>query len=266
MDRRGGPHHWLPPLLVATVVVATACGATSGEVGAAAVPSVSPSGPPITYVAIGASESVGFGADDPVTQGWTQVFYRTSLQRATTFVDLGIPGATVAQALDEEVPHAAELSPELVTVWLNANDLIDGVPEATYGTELSTLLRELRDAGARWILVANTPPLARLPRYQECAPYAPIPEGGCDTSRRLPPREVDRMVAAYNATIARTSASEGATVVDLYSAFATVPRAELTELVSSDGFHPSTEGYRLIGEAFGMALRRLAPTGFDMGP
>jgi acyl-CoA thioesterase I len=245
------------PLVVLGALVSTACGATSGEVGARVVPSVGPPGPAITYVAIGASESVGYGAENPATQAWTQVLYRGFLPRASVFVDLGIPGATVAQALDEEVPQAVGLHPDLVTVWLNANDLIHRVPVATYETELGTLLADLRQAGTKWILVANTPPLALLPGYRACQPYLPTPEGGCDMSQRLPPEEVDRTVAAYNAAIARAAEAESAVVVDLHTAISAVPGADMPTLVSSDGFHPSAAGYRLIGEVFGAAFRRL---------
>src|SRR5205807_9389393 len=118
----------------------------------------SPSGPAAVYVAVGASESVGIGAQDPGSQAWTQVFYRTALPRAAVFVNLGIPGATVAQALGEEVPQALASHPNVVTVWLNANDLIKGVPAATYGTELRSLLVRRRSTGA-YVLLATTPPL-----------------------------------------------------------------------------------------------------------
>jgi acyl-CoA thioesterase I len=262
------PHRLRRTLRLVSVAVCgpfllSACGATSGEVGGGVVPSIGPPGPAITYVAIGASESVGYGADVPATEAWTQVLYRNFLPRASVFVDLGIPGATVAQALDEEVPEAVDLHPNLVTVWLNANDLIHRVPVATYETELRTLLADLRQAGAKWILVANTPPLALLPRYQECQPYVPDPDGGCDTSQRLPPEEVDRVVAAYNAAITTAAEANGAVVVDLYKAIMAVPAAERPTLISSDGFHPSAAGYRLIGAVFGATFRRLWPGAGD---
>jgi lysophospholipase L1-like esterase len=115
-------------------------------------------------VAIGASETLGFGADDPVRQGWTQVFYRTALPRATTQVNLGIPGATVQEALEREVPEARQLHPDVVTVWLNVNDLLEGVSPSAYEDQLRILLSDLRGNGGPTVLVANTPPLDLLPR------------------------------------------------------------------------------------------------------
>lgn len=83
------------------------------------------------YVAIGASETVGAGSSDPLRQSWPQVLFRAAFTRRATFVNLGVPGATVAEALEQEVPYAEELRPDVVTIWLNVNDLVTGVPPRT---------------------------------------------------------------------------------------------------------------------------------------
>ncbi len=241
--------------LVATALLA-ACSGGTGDVGNGVLPSVSPSGPAVVYVAVGASESVGIGAQDPGSQAWTQVFYRTALPRAAVFVNLGIPGATVEQALGEEVPRAIAAHPNIVTVWLNVNDLIGGVPAATYGTELRSLLARLRSTGAR-VLVANTPPLDHLPLYVGCQPYVPAPGGTCDTSRTLHPDRLVGLVDAYNREIAGAVAAEDATLVDLHALGLAAERAGTeTGLVSGDGFHPSTAGHRAVAAAFVAAYQR----------
>jgi acyl-CoA thioesterase I len=234
----------------------TACGSSSG-VGAAAVPSVSPSGRALTYVAIGASETLGFGADDPIRQAWTQVFYRTALPRAATLVNLGIPGATVQEALQREVPVAEGLRPDVVTIWLNVNDIVRGVQPTDYREQIVSLLRELRDGGeGPIVLIANTPPLDGLPRFTRCQPFAPAPRGQCDRTRRLSGEELKAMVGAYNSAISQAAAQEGAVVVDLHAAGISA-RDDGSEagLISGDGFHPSTAGHAVIGQAFAQALR-----------
>ena len=70
--------------LAILALLGAACGG-GGTVGGSAVPPVAPAGRPIVYVAVGASDSVGIGASDPVTQAWPQVFYRTALPRAAVF-------------------------------------------------------------------------------------------------------------------------------------------------------------------------------------
>ena len=211
------------------------------------------------YVAVGASETVGFGADRPETQAWPAVLKKEALPRAR-LVNLGIPGATVATALEQELPKAVELSPTLVTVWLNVNDLIARVPLATYESQLTRLVRGLRRGGATRVLVANTPPLDRLPAYLACLPdppagsaaQCPLPAGAAPS-----PELVRLGVSAYNKIIAKVAAAEGAELVDLHAAgLAARSKNKESALFGTDGFHPSTAGHRAVAEAFAEAIDR----------
>lgn len=242
--------------LLLTLVLA-GCG-SNGAVGRSVLPSISPPGPPLRYVAIGASETVGIGADDPLTEAWPQLFYRVALPRAAVFVNLGIPGATVQDALSQEVPDALALRPDVVTVWLNVNDLLHGVDPAAYEAGLTQLLTDLRGGGRTQVLVANTPPLDRLPAYVRCSPFAPGLGGSCDRSIDLPPSAVRSAVDAYNAAIGRAAGRTGAVVVDLH-ALGLAARADGTEahLISRDGFHPSDAGHVSVALAFATAYQRL---------
>ncbi len=195
-------------------------------------------GPPGTYVAIGASESVGVGSAIPLRDAWPQVFFRTALPRNTVFVNFGVDGATVSDALTDEVPDALKLKPTIATVWLNVNDIKDVVFPSTYERQLRQLVHELRRGGATRVLVANTPPLDQLPAKPSYIPAAVANE------------VVDR----YNQVIARVVREEGAVLVDLH---ALGVRAEadgtFAKLISSDGFHPSTAGHAAVAEAFKQA-------------
>ncbi len=205
-------------------------------------------------MAVGASETVGVGADLP-EQAWPEVLRRSRLPEGTAFVNLGIPGATVARALQEELPRAMAARPTLATVWLNANDLLAGVPPEAYEAQLRHLVRALRGGGATKVLVANTPPLELLPAYTACrqqpaAHPCPLPAASVP-----PPGTVRAAVDAYNAAIARVTASEGAVLVDLHGAsLRTVATGGWAPLVGRDGFHPSTLGHRAVADAFAQAL------------
>jgi hypothetical protein len=93
------------------------------------------------------------------------VLYRSVLPLDTIFVSLAVSGSTVAEASRDQLPEALELEPTLVTVWLNVNDLLDGVPVAEYEAQLGSLVADLRQGGKARVLVANTPPLDQLPAY-----------------------------------------------------------------------------------------------------
>jgi len=240
---------------IATTLVLLS-GACSSPRRGPALPVAGHPPPPGLYVAIGASETRGVGTDNPVREAWPQDMFRV-LPSTYALVNLGISGATVADALRVELPQAVSLHPTLVTVWLNVNDLLNAVPARTYGAELSELLHGLRATGAT-VLVANTPPLDQLPAYLACEDPAHHP-GPCSSfvPRPIPsPAAVAAAVDAYNTTIAEVSAGAGAVVVDLHAAgVAARAQGGADALVSGDGFHPNALGAQRVADSFAAAWR-----------
>jgi acyl-CoA thioesterase-1 len=226
-------------------------------------PPPAPAGPQIVYVAVGASETAGVGSDQPLREAWPQVLFRTALPPSSVFVNLGIPGATVATALREELPQAIELAPALVTVWLNVNDLLAGVAPADFERDLGTLVRGVRRGGSTRVLVANVPPLDQLPAYLACRPSPPAGRGPCELERAVPgPDALNRAVDAYNAATERVTTREGALLVDLHEVGLAARRSGTeASLVSADGFHPSTAGHAAVAAAFSDVLARSGPLG-----
>ncbi len=259
---------------VVTVILALVVAACSSPTRRGLPPPAVPAGTPIVYVAVGASETTGFGADEPLRDSWPRVLYRTALPPSAVFVNMGIPGATVTEALRDELPQALTVHPALATVWLNVNDIVAGVPASDFERDLGTLVRSLRANGATRVLVANVPPLDELPAYLACrfgtASRAPGPAGPgkseCGGGSSLPaPAALNRTVDAYNDATARVAAREGAAVVDLHGVGLTARQAgTAASLVSGDGFHPSTAGHEAVAKAFADALAQggpIAPNG-----
>lgn len=190
---------------------------------------------PLTYVAIGASDTMGVGAGAPETESWPAVLWRR-LPPGSKLVNLGISGSLLRQALGQQVPVAVDSSPDLITVWLSVNDYIARVALEEYGADLDSLLGELRSRTDATILVGNVPDLSALP-----------------IASRLDLRAVDR----WNAVIAETTARHQATLVDLQGTWREV--ADHPEYISADGFHPSTSGYRRLADVFyDVAAQQLA--------
>ncbi len=255
-------------LVVTIALVVTAC---SSPTRRGLPPPAAATGTPVVYVAVGASETAGFGADEPLRDSWPRVLYRTSLPTSAVFVNMGIPGATVAQALRDELPQALTVRPALATVWLNVNDIVAGVPAADFERDLDTLVRGLRANGATRVLVANVPPLDELPAYLACrsgtaSPANTASRGACGDGVSLPgPAALNQTVDSYNAATARVAAQEGASVVDLHAlGLAARQSGSAASLVSKDGFHPSTAGHEAVAKAFADALAQggpIAPNG-----
>jgi lysophospholipase L1-like esterase len=239
-------------MVVASLMAALLVACTSGRDSGSGTDRPKPASiPPEVYVAVGASETVGVGADLP-EQAWPEVLRRTRLPEGTAFTNVGISGATVLQALEQELPRALVLQPTLVTVWLNVNDLTAGVPVDRYEALLRQLVHGLRRDGATKVLVANTPPVQILPSYLACRRN---PAGFCALVASLPPEMIAAAVDSYNAAIQRVTSSEGAVLVDLHGASLRAQGAgEFAALVARDGFHPNTLGHRAVADAFGAAL------------
>ncbi|MFN2451904.1 MAG: SGNH/GDSL hydrolase family protein, partial [Candidatus Dormibacteria bacterium] len=192
---------------------------------------------------------------------WPAAFYTQSLPRATVFYNLGIGGETTAAALSDELPRALQLRPTLATVWLNVDDLGAGVTVADYESQLTTLVRSLRQGGRTRVFVANTPVLDSLPLVRFCLGEGPPPsnsDGGCPISLpggvQLTRALLDTSVAAYNQAIGRVVTAEGAVLVDLH-AQGDVAGAHPDYVDREDGFHPSDRGHAAIAAAFASALR-----------
>jgi lysophospholipase L1-like esterase len=210
-----------------------ACVALTALLMSACVPQAVAPARPLTYVAIGASDSVGVGARDPDTEGWVPRL-ATRLGRNTRVVNLGVSGSLLAQALDEQLGPALDAQPDIVTVWLAVNDLNARVPLEQYAADLDRLLGALGSSGAR-VLIGNVPDLARLAVF-----------AGRDPNRLR--AEVNR----WNQVIATSAERHGARVVDLYSRWNEL--AEHPEYVAADGFHPSSEGYARLADVFAEAV------------
>ncbi len=221
----------LPRLLVILLLTAmlTACGAER-----AALPSR-------VYVAIGASDSVGVGARKPETEGWVPRLHAT-MPEGTRLVNLGVSGAVISEALDQQLPVALDAQPTVVTVWLAVNDLKDGVSLRLYERDLNLLLMELESTGAT-VLVGNMPDLTSLPLSD-----AVLQAYGAPSRVAL-----HAEIARWNASIARIASRHGAIIVDLHAGWRELRTHP--EYLSGDGFHPSSQGYARLAQVWRARLQ-----------
>lgn len=188
---------------------------------------------PITYIALGASDAVGVGSNVPGSQGYVPLI-AARLPTGSHMLNLGISGIHLHEALSEELPLALSNSPDLITIWLVANDFIAGVPYNDYMQDLNTLLSQLHLHTHAVIVMANLPDLTRLPAFANL--------NNAQKTRML------SGIQLWNRSIAQEAARYGVRLVDLFS-----HGSELTahpEYISGDGFHPSPAGYVRLAELF----------------
>jgi len=194
-------------------------------------------GRPLVYVALGASDAVGVGSDTPVSQGYVPLL-AARLPKGSHTLDLGVNGIHLREALTAELPLALSTSPDLITIWLVANDFIGGVAYNDYMQDLATLLSHLRSGTRARIFMANLPDLTRLPAFSG------------DTAAQKASMLAE--IVRWNAGIAQQASRYSVTLVDLFKR-----GSEITahpEYISGDGFHPSPAGYARLAGIFWQAI------------
>ena len=240
--------HLLALLLCILACISVACGATS-QTSTTTVPKPTPIATqavsaqqvlstPITYVALGASDAVGVGSNEPGSQGYVPLL-ATHLQKGSHLLNLGISGIRLHEALTQELPLALNTSPTLITIWLVANDFVGGVQYDAYMKDLNSLLQQLRLGTKARIVMANLPDLTLLPAF-----------AGQSASQKA---KTVAVIRRWNAAIATIAAHYDVTIVDLFS-----HQSQLTahpEYISGDGFHPSPAGYVQLSNYFWDAIK-----------
>jgi acyl-CoA thioesterase-1 len=211
----------------------------SGTSGCEMQQDAATSAPPV-YVALGASDAVGVGAQNMARDAWPTVVH-AGLPAGTQLLNLGISGATLGDVLRSEVLPALDARPRWVSLWPGVNDLRMNVPLATFTAQLDQILGHFSQAEARpTLVVLNIPDMRPLPALAA-----------------INPALLDRTVRQWNVAIAEVAARHGAILVDLYGYGQEL--ASHGEYISADGFHPSTAGYRRIAELVLATLSQHVP-------
>jgi acyl-CoA thioesterase I len=192
---------------------------------------------PVTYVALGASDAVGVGSHQPGSQGYVPLV-AAHLSKGSHLINLGVSGIQLHQALTEELPLALSLSPDLVTVWLVANDFVGGVSYNVYTRDLNTLLRQLHARTHALVVMANLPDLTRLPAFAK------------QTSSQK--TQMLQAIQHWNVGIAQTATRYGVLLVNLFSQGSRITAHP--DYISADGFHPSAAGYVQLADLFWQAI------------
>ena len=179
------------------------------------------------YVALGASDTVGVGADRPESDAWVPLV-DAALPDQPVLVNLGINGATVGDVLQQELPVTLDIKPNWVTLWPGVNDIRHGVDLPTFTQQMNNLLSQLQGTRAH-VVVLTIPDLRLIPAFSS-----------------QNPTWLNATVHQWNEVITQAAQSHEAILVDLYA-----DQPELAahpEYVSGDGFHPSGAGYRRVAD------------------
>ncbi len=196
-----------------------------------------------SYVAVGDSFTEGMCDDllpDGHYQGWAdRVAARLAAEQPQSpfrYANLAVRGKLIGQIHDEQVPGAAAMQGELVTLAGGLNDVLrPGCDVARVEELLGRSATALLASGATVVMFTSTDPTRRM----------------AGSARLLP------AVLRMKAFVEGLGADPRVAVVDLFSA----PCFDDRRLWAEDRLHLSPEGHRRVAEAVLEALGR--PAGFD---
>src|SRR5262249_12082000 len=144
-------------------------------------------------------------------------------------LNLGISGATVHDALTQELPEALADQPTLATVWMVGNDFRGCTPLAHYQADLDQLLGQLQSHTKAQLSIANAPAMILLPAIRNHTGTT----GPCLAG--LNSAQIRALTVQWNQVIATVAQRHHAVLVDLFQA----GLSGHPEYISGDGFHPS---------------------------
>jgi acyl-CoA thioesterase-1 len=179
----------------------------------------------VRYVALGDSYTIGTSVAE--TERWPNQLV-AGLPQLDLVANLGVNGFTSADVIQVELPQLAALRPELLTLLVGVNDVVQGVPEAAYRRNVGAILDELmRRVGADRVLIVTTPDYTVTP-------------AGADYGD---PTTQSAAIRRNNAINTELATARGIAVVDIYGL--SLGAATDRSMVADDGLHPSGAQYRL---------------------
>jgi lysophospholipase L1-like esterase len=196
-----------------------------------------------SYVAIGDSFTAG-AAEASTIEGHAERLWADELAEAlrsaaapaeVAYRNLAVPGASGPEVAAGQIEPALQLSPDLVTVFCGANDVLLSIrPDIdAYRAALSEIFGSLRSVFPDAAMVTATcPDLQFLP---------------------FRPRSSERVRRGMSAVSEATRELAGGHDV-LCLDFATNPQAGKRENFAADGIHPSDAGSRHTAAAFAEAI------------
>lgn len=191
-----------------------------------------------SYVAIGDSFTEGLNDPYPGEQdrfrGWADRLAEMLAERnpGLRYANLAVRGKTLRQIVDDQVPRAVELAPDLITMCAGGNDMIrPGADPDALAVVFDDAVRRLRATGARVVIFT-----------------------GFDTRGLRSGGRIRGKAATYNMHLRAIADRRGCTVVDLWPLRVfDDPRAWY-----EDRLHLSSEGHRrmalCVAETIGLPV------------
>ena len=184
----------------------------------------------LRYLALGDSYTIGTGASD-AAHAWPSII---AARLGAELVNPAVNGFTTLDLIRDELPLVESFQPDLVTVLIGVNDLVQGRSPEEYRTSLRTIYDTV---GGRKVVAVSIPTWSYVPAAAQF--------GGKE--------QVERLTGVFNAIAHDEAERRGFGWVDLGAASTTGIGTD--GWIASDDLHPGDVQYAVWAEAIWPAIR-----------
>jgi len=188
----------------------------------------------IRYLALGDSYTIGTGASDE-SQSWPSIIARRMNAELT---NPSVNGYTTLDLIRDELPYLERIKPDLVSILIGVNDLVQGRPPDNYRDSLTRIY----DA----VLDLEIPPrvaAVSIPTWSYVPAAADF--GGKD--------KVETLTGLFNAVAEQEARARNFTWIDIGAS--STSGIGSPGWIASDDLHPGDAQYAVWAEAIWSAVR-----------
>lgn len=196
---------------------------------------------PRRYVALGDSYTIGTSVQ-PAERWPDQLVAALGPEPPTLqlVANLGVNGYTSRDLIRDELTPLRSMAPEFVSLRIGVNDVVQGVPSATYEAHVAAILDHLLS-----LLPPDRVVTVAIPDYT-------VTPAGADFGD---PRQQHDGIVANNAIMCRLASNRGIEHVDTFDI--SLRASGDRSLVADDGLHPSGRQYAAWVERIQPIVERL---------
>ena len=185
------------------------------------------------YLALGDSYTIGTGASDE-SRSWPAIIAaRLNAELTNPAVD----GYTTLDLIRDELPYLERVKPDLVSILIGVNDLVQGRTPDAYRTSLTTIYDEVAKDARRRVAAVSIPNWSYVPAAADF--------GGS--------QQVERLTGLFNEIARDEATARGFTWVDIGPA--STSKIGSKGWIASDQLHPGDAQYAAWAEVIWPAVR-----------
>lgn len=188
----------------------------------------------IRYLALGDSYTIGTGLEHEAQNFPSLLAGR--LTQATrvdvVLVNLGVNGYTTTDLIRKELPVARRAAPELISILIGANDVVQGSDDATYRARLTQIYETVKSLGLRAarVLAVSIPD------------FSPLPAAAAFGT----PSQLRARIDTFNDIAGSEAASRGFQYADITAISRETNRGD--DWLAGDGLHPGPAQHRAFAD------------------